>query len=92
MFGHTPRQPLLERSGCRLLCCPRPSHSNGGRDMSKKGTSGKRLPSHSNGIPEEIRKFLKSLVYRMIEAGDIAPDPCDPSPCSYALGSPYRGA
>ena len=46
-----------------------------GVDMSKKGTSGKMLPNHSNLTPEEVRKFLrisKSKVYEMIEAGEIA--------------------
>jgi hypothetical protein len=41
-------------------------------DRSKKGTSGKRLPSHSNVTPEEVKRSLKSTVDEMLEAGDIA--------------------
>jgi CheY-like chemotaxis protein len=60
-------------------------------DGSKKSTSRKTLPKHSNLTPEEVERFLKSTVYEMIEAGDIAsPDPCDPSPCSQAMGAPRR--
>jgi len=40
--------------------------------MSKKGTSGKMLPNRANLAPEEVRRFLKSIVYEAIEAGDIA--------------------
>ena len=40
--------------------------------MSKKGTSGKMLPKHSNVTPEQVKRFLKSTVYELVEAGDIA--------------------
>jgi len=40
--------------------------------MSKKGTSEKMLPKHSNLAPEEVRRFLKSTVDEMIEEGDTA--------------------
>jgi hypothetical protein len=58
-------------SDYRLLCGPRP-YVYGGSGKSKKGTNGKMLPNHSNVTPEEVRKFLKSTVYEMIEAGDFA--------------------
>jgi hypothetical protein len=41
-------------------------------DGSKKSTSRKTLPKHSNLTPEEVERFLKSTVYEMIEAGDLA--------------------
>jgi len=40
--------------------------------MSKKGTSRRMLPNHSNLTPEEVRKFPKSKIDEMIEAGDTA--------------------
>jgi hypothetical protein len=42
-------------------------------DRSKKGTSAKMLPNHSKVTPEQVKKFLKSTVDEMSEAGDIAP-------------------
>jgi hypothetical protein len=40
--------------------------------MSKKGTSRRMLPNHSNLTPEEVRKFPRSKINEMIEAGDTA--------------------
>jgi hypothetical protein len=40
--------------------------------MSKKGTSRRMLPNHSNLTAEEVRKSPKSTVDELIEAGDTA--------------------
>ena len=67
-----PRQPLLGACDYRLLCCPRPYVRTAAAEMSKKGTSRRMLPNHSNLTPEEVRKFPQSTVDELIEAGDIA--------------------
>jgi hypothetical protein len=40
--------------------------------MSKKSTSRRMLPKHSNLTPEEVRKFTKSKIDEMIETGNTA--------------------